>query len=648
MRNIYPRLCLIVLLMVTNQLIARTYYVSPNGLSSNNGDSFTTPMDLKTALSKVVAGDLVLCANGTYKISYIADQKNTILLSKSGSATKPITVMTENGDKATIDFSFPIGAWVQDSFGFEITGSYWYFKNIQITRAGYQGVYVKGGYNTFENCVFYENRNTGLEINKGGHHTTVVNCDAYRNYDPKKSGSMADGFGPKQTQGPGNKFIGCRAWENSDDGYDCFDSPEIVTFENCWAFRNGIDVWNYGGFSGNGNGFKVGGNDALANNRLTNCVAFGQPKKGFDQNNNTGGLTILNCTAYDNGDNYGLGGTLVSGEKHTIRNNISLSSSQTVSNANQSNNTWNSGFSVSTSDFVSLQTSLATIARNADGTIPATDLFRLKPTSKLVDAGSDVGLPYEGSAPDLGAFEVKVNTNLDCYGVENGIASLDACGVCVGGTSPYKSCTGNLEAETACEHDGVLDENTNSGFSGTGYVNTTNAEGAYATWALTSDKAQMATVSFRYANGGTTSRDGAITLNGTAVGNLVLPSTGAWTTWEVVSVNLNVIQGQNTLKVTATSADGLANIDLLSFSSGVTDGGCLVTRLENDLAPALEIYPNPTSSKVSWQAQHHWVLIDALGEQLASGLGNEIDLSNYHTGLYVVKVGEKIQRVVKE
>jgi len=150
--------------------------------------------------------------------------KNTITFSKSGSSGKPIYVVAANCGRAVFDFSFPTGSWVQDSYGFYVTGNYWYFKGIDITRSGYQGAYVTGQYNTFDNCTFHDNRNTGLEINEGGAYTTVKNCDSYRNYDPKKNGSMADGFGPKQTQGPGNKFIGCRSWENSDDSW-CPSSP---------------------------------------------------------------------------------------------------------------------------------------------------------------------------------------------------------------------------------------------------------------------------------------------------------------------------------------------------------------------------------------------------------------------------------------
>ncbi|WNG20236.1 pectate lyase [Cystobacter fuscus] len=391
--------------LATAAVVAKTYYVSPTGKPTNTGAGFNSAWDFKTALAAVVAGDTILLQGGTYALPYTPGAKNTIDFTKSGQADKRITVSSYNNARAVFDFSFPAQAWVQDSFGFYVTGSYWTFKGIDITRAGYQGAYVTGSYNTFENCRFYENRNTGLEINKGGNHTTVLNCDAFRNYDPKKLGSMADGFGPKQTMGPGNVFIGCRAWENSDDGYDAFDSPETVVFKDSWAFRNGVDVWGYGGFTGNGNGFKIGGNAKQANHQLTNCVAFGQPKKGFDQNNNSGGVSIYNSIAYKNGTNFGLGNPVNSGQKHILKNNISLGASNSIANSTEQKNSWNTGFSVSSADFQSLDTNLATAARNPDGSLPATTLFRLKSTSALVNAGVNVGLPYNGSAPDLGAFE---------------------------------------------------------------------------------------------------------------------------------------------------------------------------------------------------------------------------------------------------
>jgi len=47
----------------------------------------------------------------------------------------------------------------------------------------------------------------------------------------------------------------------------------------------------------------------------------------------------------------------------------------------------------------------AAFARQADGSLPVLPNFSLAATSGLIDKGTNVGLPYHGRAPDLGAFE---------------------------------------------------------------------------------------------------------------------------------------------------------------------------------------------------------------------------------------------------
>ena len=67
-----------------------------------------------------------------------------------------------------------------------------------------------------------------------------------------------DGFGFHPGKGSaGNKISGCRAWFNSDDGYDCINASESVLFENCWAFYNGYST-SFASLA-NGTGFKIGG-----------------------------------------------------------------------------------------------------------------------------------------------------------------------------------------------------------------------------------------------------------------------------------------------------------------------------------------------------------------------------------------------------
>lgn len=382
----------------------KVVYVAANGAATGDGKGFATALDLPSAIAAAAAGDTLLLQPGKYAIPYVEGAKNTLTLAQKGTEAARIRIIADKG-RAEIDFAFPEQAWVQDSFGFLVSGSYWSMCGVDVVHAGYQGVYVTGDHNTFENCTFHDNRNTGLEINKGGSNTTVINCDSYRNYDPKKMGSMADGFGPKETQGPGNRFVGCRAWENSDDGYDAYNSPQTVIFEGCSAFRNGVDVWNYGGFAGNGNGFKIGGLSQQANHRLTQCTAFANRVKGFDQNNNTGGLTLYNCTAYQNGTNFGLGGGLNPGQMHDLKNNVSFGAANTISNAAQKNNSWDLGLTLTAADFKGLDVTQGSAARAADGSLPSVDFLRPAPGGQLVDKGVDVKLPFNGAAPDLGAFE---------------------------------------------------------------------------------------------------------------------------------------------------------------------------------------------------------------------------------------------------
>lgn len=380
-------------------------YVAPGGSATGDGKSFATALNLASAIAAAAAGDTLLLQAGKYTIAYTEGAKNTLTLAQKGTEAARIRIVADAAGRAEIDFAFPEQAWVQDSFGFLVSGSYWSMCGVDVTRAGYQGVYVTGDHNTFENCTFHDNRNTGLEINKGGSNTTVINCDSYRNYDPKKMGSMADGFGPKETQGPGNRFVGCRAWENSDDGYDAYNSPQTVIFEGCSAFRNGVDVWSYGGFAGNGNGFKIGGLSQQANHRLTQCTAFDNRVKGFDQNNNTGGLTLYNCTAYKNGTNFGLGGALNPGQMHDLKNNVSFGAANTISNATQKNNSWDLGLTLTAADFKGLDATQGSAPRSADGSLPNVDFLRPAPGGQLVDKGVDVKLPFHGAAPDLGAYE---------------------------------------------------------------------------------------------------------------------------------------------------------------------------------------------------------------------------------------------------
>ncbi|MGD9171940.1 MAG: DUF4990 domain-containing protein, partial [Candidatus Thiodiazotropha sp.] len=72
-------------------------------------------------------------------------------------------------------------------------------------------------------------------------------------------------------------------------------------------------------------------------------------------------------------------------------------------------NSWQDGRSAEESDFVSMDIDELLKPRKADGSLPDIKYFKLVDDSELIDAGVDVGLPYNGSAPDIGAFESEQN-----------------------------------------------------------------------------------------------------------------------------------------------------------------------------------------------------------------------------------------------
>ena len=236
---------------------------------------------------------------------------------------------------------------------------------------------------------------------------------------------------------------------------------------------------------------------------------------------------------------------------------------------------------------------------------------------------------------------------VDCNGDVNGTASVDNCGVCTGGNSVNKPCTESLEAEEACTLDGSVD-NDNAGFSGSGFANTDNVMGASASWKVTSTSAQTATITFTYANGGTTDRKGDLYITGSKVATVSLLPTGSWTTWRTSTVNVSLSPGLNILELKATTSDGLANLDILHFSEGVSMANCLVTGVEVLDGVDINVYPNPTNREVQWDYIAKWQLLDAKGIELKSGEGVMTDLSSYAAGTYFLKVDEKLVKVVKE
>ena len=423
---------------------ATNYYVSPTGSGSNYTESSPGKLTA-TVIGKLNAGDVLYLMGGQY------DLQSNLTINRNGTADKMITICPYNSERPIIDFRNQING----TNGVTVKGKYIHIKGITIRYAGYKGIWLEGAtYCILEQMEIYGCCNAGFQLRSGGHNT-VVNCDSHDNFDYQDNGGNADGFADKQGDAcPGNIYIGCRSWNNSDDGWDSFQRVTDGTptvYINCITYNNGpatFDLSNHprvlgkdAGLScfsgkdlknfangGNPNGFKLGGKGTKHNTELYRCLAVGHRSKGFDQNNNAGNMKVINCTAYDNNINYGFGNDYA--YTLTVYNNVSLSPRSShwkrsdSGTTTQEHNTWNTGYSASESDFEGLDIeSIINAPRNADGSLAETTQFHLKSTAtNLIDKGATFTdfsgdkindyVSFKGTAPDLGCYEYDTSSGI--------------------------------------------------------------------------------------------------------------------------------------------------------------------------------------------------------------------------------------------
>jgi hypothetical protein len=424
-----------------------TYYVSPTGSDSNDGSISTPFLTVQRGQTAAVAGDIIYMRGGTYNMTNAqiahADSLYACVtyLDKSGTSANRIQYLAYPGEIPKFVFSGikPSGLRVTAFF---VSGSYITIKGIEIvgvqvtitTHTQSECFRNEGSYNIYEANKMHDGMANGFYLVKGGNNL-VLNCDAYNNWDnvsENKLGGNVDGFGchpRKQGAGyTGNVFRGCRAWFNSDDGYDCINAFEAVTFENCWAFNNGYST-SFAAL-GDGNGFKAGGFGVsttpnvpatIPRHTIRFCLSVNNRANGFYANHHLGGDDWYNNTAYKNPVNYNMLNRAadyqsdVAGYGHTMKNNLGYLGTYETININlplctTSNNYFQiSGLTVSNADFVSLDQSLLTQSRHSDFTLPTNNILRLVASSTLIDKGVDLGSTYTGASPDLGCFEYGIN-----------------------------------------------------------------------------------------------------------------------------------------------------------------------------------------------------------------------------------------------
>ena len=375
------------------------YFVSTSGSDTNPGTITRPFLTIGKGVTAIGTGGQLYLRGGTYALP------TKLSLSKIAT-TNLIRIWAYPGETPLIDSTG------NTSDGISVSGDGYHLKGLTVMNAGHNGINISGASNIVEACVVCANSNTGLHITGDANtaYNLILNCDSYRNYDAATHGQNADGFSAKWSFGPGNVFSGCRAWENADDGWDLWMGISTIVITNCWAYRQGTNVFGDTAWQGNGNGFKLGGNYVGAPHRLVRSLAFLNMANGVDQNNNIAGQALDNNTSWANrARNFSMAhGTNTT--PHVVRNNLSFaggSSDQFTSGTLSTNNSWQiiSSPAANASDVQSVDYSGVTGPRQADGSLPTLPFMRPVLGGRLVDKGVNDNVSYSGSAPDLGAFE---------------------------------------------------------------------------------------------------------------------------------------------------------------------------------------------------------------------------------------------------
>jgi hypothetical protein len=443
------RILTILLLALSLTSGAATYYVATTG---DNGAAGTIAAPWATwhyAFNQLTAGDTLYIRGGTYTPAstnvsgaYFGARVSNI----DGTANDPIVVLNYPGEVPILS-----GASITEDGehvgAFWTLCSYWVLKGLIIqsvpqhaTGDPVHGLYVIYSDNfTIENCITRYNGGVGTGIIYECDDITLINCDSHHNYDPYTVSpgayGNADGFElAENLAGSVITLSGCRSWDNSDDGFDCWESDGEVNFNRCWSWMNGYRE-NRSTTGGDGNGFKLGqtatADGTLLLRTVTNCASFFNRNDGFGTNNAFALIDVYNCTAYDNGGT-GFNITSVNDIAYEFINCASFENTynfggfaapyETVYTTNTYHPTYNPSGPIATSeDFVSVDSTGVSGARQSDKSLPLLTFLHLTPGSDLIGAGTDVNLTTDGdgetwnATPSIGAYEYKGTPTPDVF-----------------------------------------------------------------------------------------------------------------------------------------------------------------------------------------------------------------------------------------
>lgn len=395
------------------------FYISPDGNDTNIGTESAPLKSLKAAQGKVASGGSIYIKAGTYTVDneYMDESNSTwnVVFNLNKDNVTYIGEVDGSGNRPKFDFSSVAAKDGKRVTGFLLTKSKIIIKNIE--TIGIKTAQVGSTQSEFFrlngakecqliNIAAHDGEGIGFYLHGSNTDILIQDCDAYNNADAtNNNGENNDGFGAHGS-GTGNKFLRCRAWNNADDGFDLKGALGVVTIEECVAYSNG----SYNSIKGNGNGIKAGGfgkgaytNFVSPMHVVKNSIAANNTAAGFYSNHHPGGLQFEGNRAFQNGTDFNMTNRdaasmneeisanddprmQVDGFDHLLTNNISYgntSIARVVANLDPAKSTVaGNSFSYNGSawtnktytdaDFVSVDATKLTDARDAEGNLPAT------------------------------------------------------------------------------------------------------------------------------------------------------------------------------------------------------------------------------------------------------------------------------------
>ncbi len=365
---------------------AAVIVVATNGDDAGAGTVADPLATLQEAVDRAAPGDTIAVRGGTYALT-----KN-VSITTSGKAGSPITLTGYQGEHVVIDGEqlpashTPVGGSIPSGERGAIhqEASYWHIQGLEIIRGPY-GIYCDGcNDNEFTGLTTRDNYETGFQLQGDSSRNVITDLDSYGNHDPRKNGESADGLGIKEGQGEGNRVVGARLWNNADDGFDAWEFLSPIAIQGTLAYGNGFNRWNLPNYTGDGNGFKLGGGDTdpAADHTLSGSIAFGNSADGVTDNGNPGSLAVSHTTTWDNGGT----GFDMGDSRTTLTANLSILDGATVNpgGGQSTGNSWDIGGTWDAHSVRSTDSTAVTGPRASDGSIPTSDF--------LVPAGgSDIG-----------------------------------------------------------------------------------------------------------------------------------------------------------------------------------------------------------------------------------------------------------------